>query len=100
MCFTKVLLIIILGALPILSLFCQYSMILTFKVHGMTAATADNGRFGSSYRLHLQDRKHTQAKNIVKQVVSKACFTMVFCLLYSPTTKMEETYSSETPVSF
>jgi hypothetical protein len=58
-----------------------------------------NWRFGEICRLHRQSRRISQA---IKQRESlfATCFTLVSCLSYSSTLKMEVTCSSETSVDF
>jgi hypothetical protein len=54
-----------------------------------------NGRFGGSYRLHLQGRGISQTSNLLA-----TCFTLVSCFTYSSTLKMDAARSSETSVNF
>jgi hypothetical protein len=56
-----------------------------------------NRRFGGTYRLSLQSRRICQARN---QESLPHVFTLVSCLAYSSTLKMEATCSSETLVDF
>jgi hypothetical protein len=56
-------------------------------------------RFGGIYRLHLQGRKHiNSAKNQGESRCLPPVFTLVSCLTYFSTLKMEATCSSETSV--
>jgi hypothetical protein len=49
-----------------------------------------NGLFGETYRLQLQRRRIRQARN------QREAATLVSCLAYSSTLKIETIYSSET----
>jgi hypothetical protein len=57
----------------------------------------DNRRFGGTCLLHLQGWRISQARN---HVCLPPAFTLVSCLAYSSTLKIEETWSSETSVDF
>jgi hypothetical protein len=41
----------------------------------------DNRRFGTTYRLHLQGRRISQARNHHEALAT--CFMLVYCLAYS-----------------
>jgi hypothetical protein len=60
------------------------------------------GHFVGICRLHFQGRKISQGRNQRerKWQTDEAAFTMVSCLTYSSTQKMEATYSYETLVDF
>jgi hypothetical protein len=58
-----------------------------------------NRRCGGTSRLHLQGPKINQARN-QRETCLPPEFTLVSCLAYSSTLKMEATYSSETSVDF
>jgi hypothetical protein len=58
-----------------------------------------NRYFGGTCCLHLQGRKIGQARN-QREPESKQSFTLVSCLAYSSTLKMEATCSSETSADF
>jgi hypothetical protein len=62
-----------------------------------------NQSFGGTYSLHLQSRRISQARkqreNRWKSLLSTT-FTLVSCLDYSSTLKIEATYSSETSFDF
>jgi hypothetical protein len=65
-----------------------------------------NWHFGGTSRLHLQGRRISQARTQhenrrqAEQLCLPPTFTLVSCLSYSSTLKMETTCSSETSVDF
>jgi hypothetical protein len=58
-----------------------------------------NRRFGRIYRLHLQGRKMSRARNQLESCLPPP-FTLVSCSAYSSTKKMEAICCSETSVDF
>jgi hypothetical protein len=59
-------------------------------------------RFGGTYRLFLQGRRISQRgnQNVVNVALLATCFTLLSCLSYSSTLKMEALCSSETSIEF
>jgi hypothetical protein len=58
-----------------------------------------NLRFGGTYRLHLQGGGISLARDQREsRWQAELCFTLVSCLAYFPTLKIEEIYFSETSV--
>jgi hypothetical protein len=59
-----------------------------------------NRRLEGTCRLHLQSGRIRQVRNQPEKLCLPPAFTLVSCLVYSSTLKMEATYSSKTSVDF
>jgi hypothetical protein len=59
-----------------------------------------NRRFGGTYRLNLQGRRMSRARNQRESRYKAGAFTLVSCSTYYSTLKMEAIRSSETSVDF
>jgi hypothetical protein len=59
-----------------------------------------NRYFGETCRFNLQGQGISQTTNQHEVVASRACFTIIYCLAYLFTLKIEAACSSETSVDF